>query len=102
MINNQKEKFKLQSILLKKLITEQKEKLEKEEFTKKLVFLINTNSRYKDMLSELEDMITVSETLLILGQYHRAMHYICITRSLFDNMEKNLEEGFEIIKSKFE
>lgn len=102
MINNQKEKFKLQSIFLKKLITEQKEKLQKEDFTKKVVFLINTNSYYQDMLSELEDMMTVSETLLICGQYHRAMHYICITQSLFDNIEKNLEKDFEIIKRKFE
>lgn len=102
MSNNQKEKLGIQAELLRKLIIKQKEKLQDSEFTKKILFLVVSDPCYNNVITELEDIITVSETLLLCGQYRRAMHYICVAGQIIDNMQKHLENDFMKIKQLFE
>jgi hypothetical protein len=102
MSDKQKEKIDIQAELLRKLIIKQKEKLQDREFTTKILFLIMKYPYYNNLITEIEDIITVSETLLLCGQYRRSMHYICIAGQIIDNMQKQLENDFLKIKQLFE
>ena len=87
-----------QAFILKNLIARQKNRLD-EDLRSKLLFLMREHKGvYQKKMKELELLFRISENLLFLQQYHRALIYTILLERKIDWLQDHADQDFEGIR----